>query len=74
MKKATGGTLPAHIFHAFMSDAERNLPPRALVGTALIASSDDPAANATPAQSEDKPADDKPDTLERLLNKIFGGT
>jgi len=74
MKKATGGTLPAHIFHAFMSDAERDLPPRALVGTALIASSDDPAANATPAQSEDKPADDKPDTLERLLNKIFGGT
>jgi len=50
------------------------LPPRALAGTALIASSDDPAANATPAQSEDKPADDKPDTLERLLNKIFGGT
>ncbi|HYJ35917.1 MAG TPA: penicillin-binding transpeptidase domain-containing protein, partial [Rhizomicrobium sp.] len=74
MKKATGGTLPAHIFHAFMSDAERDLPPRALAGTALIASSDDPAANATPAQSEDKPADDKPDTLERLLNKIFGGT
>src|SRR6185312_8059151 len=74
MKKATGGTLPARIFHAFMSDAERNLPPRVLAGTALIASADDPAANATPPQSEDKPADDKSDTLERLLNKIFGGT
>ncbi|HUE64897.1 MAG TPA: PBP1A family penicillin-binding protein [Rhizomicrobium sp.] len=67
MIKATGGTLPAHIFHAFMSDAERGLPVRPLAGNALMAEADQPAAPAP----EPKP---KPDTFQKLLNGLFGGT
>ena len=33
MKKATGGGLPAHIFHAFMEDVEQDLPVRPLAGS-----------------------------------------
>ena len=75
MIKATGGTLPAHLFHAFMTDAEQGLPARPLTGMALVASADQPAdqAQATPvsAQSDEK---SKPDTFKRLLNGLFGGT
>jgi len=78
MKKATGGTLPAHIFHAFMSDAEQRLPPRALAGTTLIASAVDAVSSEPPAPVLDQAAPEEkksePDTLEKLLNKIFGGT
>jgi penicillin-binding protein 1A len=38
MKRATGGGLPAHIFHTFMEGAESNLPVRPLVGSTLLAS------------------------------------
>jgi penicillin-binding protein 1A len=73
MAKATGGTLPAHLFHSFMSDAEQGLPVRPLVGTTLVASVEQPAAEqAQPtAQPEEK---SKPDTFQRLLNGLFGGT
>jgi penicillin-binding protein 1A len=73
MKKATGGTLPAHIFHGFMTEAEQGLPVRPLAGTTLVASAADVAAadDAVPAAEEKKP---KPDALDRLLNSIFGGT
>jgi penicillin-binding protein 1A len=73
MKKATGDTLPAHIFHAFMTEAEQGLPVRPLAGTTLVASAADVAAadDAVPAAEEKKP---KPDALDRLLNSIFGGT
>jgi len=40
MKKATGGGLPAHIFHAFMEDAEQGLPVRPLVGSQLMAAAE----------------------------------
>jgi penicillin-binding protein 1A len=76
MIKATGGTLPAHLFHAFMTDAEQGLPARPLTGTALMASADQPTDQAqdpaTPvaAQADDK----KPDTFKRLLDGLFGGT
>ena len=33
MRKATGGTLPARIFHAFMSEAEETMPVRPLAGS-----------------------------------------
>jgi penicillin-binding protein 1A len=69
MIKATGGTLPARIFHAFMSDAEQGLPVRPLTGSALIASAEQPEQLAQPA--EDK---SKPDAFQRLLNGLFGGT
>jgi len=76
MKKATGGTLPAHIFHAFMSDAGRDLPPRALAGTTLMASAAEAVSSDAPAPDQPPPQEKKaePDTLEKLLNKIFGGT
>jgi penicillin-binding protein 1A len=72
MVKATGGTLPAHLFHAFMTEAEQGLPARPLVGSALMASVDQPAAAIMPAaQPEEK---SRPDTFQRLLNGLFGGT
>jgi len=72
---ATGGGVPAHIFHAFMEEAEQGMPVRPLAGTTLVAAMD--AAPATPDAAADAPADDaqkKPDAVERLLNSLFGGT
>jgi penicillin-binding protein 1A len=63
---ATGGGIPAHIFHAFMEDAEKDLPVQPLTGAALVAQ----AGNPPPAAQDDK----KPDAFERILNGIFGGT
>jgi penicillin-binding protein 1A len=73
MVKATGGTLPARIFHAFMTDAEQGLPARPLIGTTLVASAQQPAADQTApaAQPEDK---SRPDTFQKILNGLFGGT
>jgi penicillin-binding protein 1A len=68
MRKATGGTLPARIFHAFMTDAVSGMPVRALGGGDVVASAEQAAATDQP------PAEDKPDALEKLLNGLFGGT
>ena len=35
MNKVTGGTLPAQIWHGFMVEAEKGLPPRPLPGSLL---------------------------------------
>ena len=59
MKHATGGTIPAHIFHAFMEDAESGLPVRPLTSLAAEA----PATQAPEA---------KPSTFDDILNKLFG--
>jgi penicillin-binding protein 1A len=76
MVKATGGTLPARIFHSFMEAAEQGLPVRPLTGSTLVATADVPAADpATPTTNADsalQPA--KPDTFQKLLNGLFGGT
>ena len=72
MLKATGGTLPAHIFHVFMTDAEQGLPVRPLAGATLMASTEQPAADQTPAAPADEKS--KPDALQKLLNGLFGGT
>jgi penicillin-binding protein 1A len=61
---ATGGGVPAHIFHAFMEDAEQGLPVRPLAGASLVADVVIPA----PAGGK------QPDAFERILNGIFGGT
>ena len=50
MKKATGGGLPAHIFHAFMQDVEQDLPVRPLAGTMLMAAAE--AAPTAPQAAE----------------------
>ena len=80
MKKATGGGLPAHIFHAFMEDAELNLPVRPLVGSELVADASAPApvmAASMPAPEappQPAPAAKPPDPFEKILNSLFGGT
>ena len=78
MKKATGGTLPAHIFHTFMTEAEQGLPVRPLAGTTVMASVTEAAAadDVAPAPEVQKPEEKKspPDALDRLLNNLFGGT
>jgi penicillin-binding protein 1A len=61
MIHATGGTLPAHIFKSFMEDAESTLPPRPLAATVLVQ-----AAPQAP------PAEEKPETIDDILNKLFG--
>ncbi len=82
MKKATGGGVPAHIFHAFMEGAEQNLPARPLVGSALVADAGDvPAqevAAAAPVLEAAPPpapvaAAKQPDSFEKILNSLFGG-
>jgi penicillin-binding protein 1A len=74
MVKATGGTLPARIFHAFMTDAEQGLPVRPLAGNALMAEAGESAGQdqsmAVSAQQETS----KPDAFQKLLNGLFGGT
>ena len=75
MIKATGGTLPARIFHDFMTQAEAGLPSRPLVGTTLVASADAPAqAQDQPQQPTDREPARKPDAFQRILNGLFGGT
>ena len=71
MMKATGGTLPAHIFQAFMTDAEQGLPARPLAGNALMADGRQPAGqeHAAPRRCQVQ-ARYIPETAEGL----FGGT
>ena len=73
MIKATGGTLPARIFHTFMEDAEAGLPVKPLTSLAnepVLAPTDQAAApGQTPAA---KPDDKKPSSFDDLLNSLFG--
>jgi len=64
MRHATGGTLPAHIFRAFVERAERDIPASPLISL--------PAA-AT-AQAAAPPAQAPPDAFQRLIDGLFGGT
>ena len=77
MAHATGGTLPAKIFHAFMTRAETGLPVRPLAGSIAVATTDStplpdgtmPTDGAPPAAP---PPDKKPETIEGLIDRIFG--
>src|SRR3569833_2586466 len=71
MVKATGGTLPARIFRAFMTGAEEGLPPRLLTGSTLVASADQ-ALDDAPPQPQGQAEKNRPDTFELLLNGLFG--
>ena len=69
MIKATGGGLPARIFHAFMTEAHKGLPSRPLRAT-LVAS----AADDTPTQTDAATPADKQgllDQFQNLLDKLF---
>jgi penicillin-binding protein 1A len=80
MKKATGGGLPAHIFGAFMADAEAGLPIKPLAGTLAVAATE-PADTTVPATPSDAaaPADTptpqkKPDDdIGNLIDRLFSG-
>jgi len=56
MKRVTGGRLPAHIFKAFMEDAERGLPVRPLAGQTVV----------------QQPPAEEPDSLTEFLKNLFG--
>jgi len=68
---SVGGTLPARIFHSFMSGAEETMPVRPLAGSNIMASAQAPDSIEQPSTA---PVAEKPDTLQKLLNGIFGGT
>ena len=77
MHAATGGGLPARVFHAFMTDAERGLPAKPLRASLITIASAAPASSstadgdtatdpkATPAQK------DLLDDFQHLLDKLF---
>jgi penicillin-binding protein 1A len=82
MKKATGGGLPARIFKAFMTDAERGLPPQPLAGMVLIAADEPPpelppeVSSPTSSDPVDEPPKSQRDNdlinaFEKLLDKLF---
>lgn len=77
MVKATGGTLPAKIFHAFMTSAEDGLPVRPLPGSLYTATAAPavPVATQVPdgAMPTEPDAKTKPDSIGDLINKVFGG-
>lgn len=80
MKKTSGGTLPARIFHAFMEGAESGLPARPLPGQDADVVTDvaQPAPAVTAPQETDNKPDKKPvqkkDQLQNLFEKLLGGT
>jgi penicillin-binding protein 1A len=69
MHKMTGGKLPADIFHGFMADAEADMPVRPLPGSLLAQTVSD---NSAPPASA--PTAQKPDTIEQIIDGLFGGT
>ncbi|HUO88586.1 MAG TPA: PBP1A family penicillin-binding protein [Rhizomicrobium sp.] len=80
MAHATGGTLPARIFHAFMTEAEAGLPVRPLAG-ALVAATTPPATPDGAMPADDATGDEtgtapvpkeKPDSIGDLIGRIFG--
>src|SRR6266566_2771085 len=75
MKSATGGGLPARIFKAFMSDAERGIPARPLVGMTLFGT-EEPAGEEEAPEPPKPPApkeehDDVLTAFQHLLDKLF---
>jgi penicillin-binding protein 1A len=75
MIRATGGGLPARIFHNFMETAEAGLPVKPLAGSAdvvVAAPSTDTAAAPSAVKPDQKP-DEKPSDIGSLINKLLGG-
>ena len=72
---ATGGGVPAHIFHAFMEDAEQGLPVQPLAGTNVVAAAapEEPIEETAPAPATAADSDAKePDAIDRILAGLFG--
>jgi len=66
MVHSTGGVLPAHVFHTFMEDAEKNLPVKPLPALAAMPVAEEPS-DTTPTPAEKPPA-----TIEDILNRLAG--
>jgi penicillin-binding protein 1A len=64
MNHATGGTLPARIFKSFMIGAEQKLPAKPLPGGAPLPE--------TEADQQQQQPEQKPDSFQQLLDKLFG--
>ena len=78
VKRAVAEVLRQEGFVKNVTEAEEGLPVRPLAGSMLVAQADQPTDQPTPevqarweTQPEQKP---QPDTFERLLNGLFGGT
>jgi penicillin-binding protein 1A len=74
MKHATGGGLPARIFHSFMVSAENGLPVRplaALANQAAPAESTTSPTDAAPANGTDQPKKE-PSTIDDIIDSLFG--
>lgn len=84
MKRASGGTLPARIFHSFMEGAESGMPVRALPGQDaedLAVAAEVPSAEATPDGATQKTPEQKSaepktpvqkDKLQNLFEQLLG--
>ncbi|MGN6515086.1 MAG: transglycosylase domain-containing protein [Rhizomicrobium sp.] len=69
MSHATGGGLPAHIFHSFMESAEQGLPVKPLPALAALPVADatpDAAPLPAPPANDNKPA---PSTIEDIISR-----
>src|SRR5258706_736901 len=77
MKNATGGGLPARIFKAFMSDAERGLPAKPLIGMTLFGTEEPRAEEDKEIPEPPKPPAPKEEhedvltAFQHLLDKLF---
>ncbi|MEA2825421.1 MAG: penicillin-binding protein [Alphaproteobacteria bacterium] len=75
MKTATGGGLPARVFKAFMSDAERGLPAKPLIGMTLFGTEEPPGEEDIPEPPKPPaPKEEHDDVLtafQHLLDKLF---
>jgi penicillin-binding protein 1A len=75
MKNATGGGLPARIFKAFMSDAERGIPAKPLIGMTLFGTEEPPPEEEAPVPPKPPaPQQEHEDVLtafQHLLDKLF---
>ena len=77
MKKVTGGSLPAKLWHDFMIDAHAGLPPRPLP----YAEGFDPGAVTAPQTAPEAPAPaaapaapaDGGDSIQSLIERLSGG-
>jgi penicillin-binding protein 1A len=72
MVRATGGGLPAHVFHSFMEAAEKGLPVKPLPALAAmpVAQAETPAVESAPAAAA---AEKPPQTIEDILNRLASG-
>ncbi|MBS0278809.1 MAG: penicillin-binding protein 1A [Proteobacteria bacterium] len=75
MVRATGGGLPAHVFHSFMEAAEKGLPVKPLPALAAmpVAQAETPAVESSAPAPAAAAAEKPPQTIEDILNRLASG-